>query len=129
MLSETTDTAAGTGFLNDTTLHTSKIIQSRDIKLDKSMERDRNCCMRFFYKFNAFIWQNEAALLKSDHLKAAPCISSKQLALLRILISVCLVVQTILTIAETNDSDSSFEFISQWNLSALTILFTTMAIV
>lgn len=37
--------------------------------------------------------------------------------------------QTIFTILETSKNDTSFQFISQWNLFVITILFTTMAVV
>ena len=48
---------------------------------------------------------------------------------MRILIAVLLVIQTLLTIFETSRADTSFQFISQWNLVALTIIFTTMAVI
>ena len=49
--------------------------------------------------------------------------------MLRILISVVLLVQTAVTILETNKHDTNFKFISQWNLFVITVLFITMAVV
>ncbi len=93
-------------------------------------EQGRRCCwFRCIARINAFIWQNEIELLKSDHLKAAPCVSTCFLACLRIFISVILVIQTIFTVVEANSHDASFEFISQWNLFLITAVFTTMAVV
>ena len=78
---------------------------------------------------NRCIWKNHASLLKSDHLKPAPCVSTKFLACLRVLISLALLTLTVCTLIETGRHDTSFQFISQWNLLAITILFVTMAII
>lgn len=52
------------------------------------------------------------------------------LAVLRIIISLALVAQTITCVIKTGkDDDSSFYFISQWNLVLITILFITMAVI
>ena len=56
-----------------------------------SAPEDANCCTRGIYRFNAFIWKNQASLLKVDHLKAAPCVSSRCLMILRIFISLILI--------------------------------------
>jgi len=67
--------------------------------------------------------------MKVDHLKAAPCMTTGVLAGLRICISVALIVQTVWTAIESSHHDSSFQYVSQWNLLAITILFTTMAVI
>ena len=91
-------------------------------------KRDQGCCSSCFSRFSAFVWRNEAELLKSDHLQAAPCVSTMCLAILRLIISLALVTQTIACLVQTSKTDStSFFFISQWNLLLITTLFTTMA--
>lgn len=67
--------------------------------------------------------------MKTDHLKAAPCVTTKFLAILRLGISIMSVIQTVFTIIETSNSQTSFEFISQWNLLVITVLFAIMAII
>ena len=68
--------------------------------------------------------------MKCDHLKPAPCVSTKFLAVLRMLFSLALGAQTISCIVYTGNSDHlSFYYISQWNLVLITILFTTMAVI
>ena len=68
--------------------------------------------------------------MEIDYLKPAPCVSTKFLAILRMLIAIALLTQTIYCIVKTSiDAASSFVFISQWNLCLITILFATMAII
>ena len=78
---------------------------------------------------NAFFWRNEAELMKIDHLKAAPCVTTLFLAVMRVSISIVLVLYTMIILIFTSKSNNSFRFISQWNLLVITILFTTMAII
>lgn len=108
-----------------------KVITSQDIRNrnSKKQSQDKNCCLRCLGAINAFIWQNEASLMKTDHLKAAPCVTTKFLAILRLGISIMSVIQTVFTIIETSNSQTSFEFISQWNLLVITVLFAIMAII
>ena len=90
-------------------------------------EVDGNCCSRLLRNFSNFIWRNEAEQI--NHLKAAPCVSTRFLAILRFVISIALVGQTISCIIKTSAGSTSFFFISQWNLLLITILFTTMAVI
>ena len=94
----------------DTSMGASKFITPGELKLNRTSEdiSGRNCCSRALFRVNAFIWKNQARLLKSDHLNAAPCVSTSFLAILRIAISLVLVIQTIFTILETNKHDTSF---------------------
>ena len=96
---------------------------------DRNDEKNQNCCTRMMNWINSFIWRNEDELLKIDHLKAAPCVSTKFLAILRGTISLALIIQTTVTIMATDKHGTSFEFISQWNLIVITALFATMAII
>jgi len=107
-------------------------LKSLDLPLEGQLNGSKaegNCCARFFAAFNTFIWRNEAELMKIDHLKAAPCVSTRFLAVLRIILSLALVAQTIACIIQTSAGSSSFFFISQWNLLLITTLFILMAIV
>ena len=80
----------------DTTMGTSMIIKSKDVTRTSSTNSASNsqscCCVRALHNLNAFIWKNQAALLKSDHLRAAPCITSNFLAVMRMIIAVLLVI-------------------------------------
>ena len=67
--------------------------------------------------------------MKSDHLKAAPCVSTKFLAILRVLIALILLVYTIVIATASSKDNTAFQFISQWNLLVITIMFVTMAII
>ena len=106
-----------------------KVITSQDVRNRSSKSQEKNCCLSCLGAINAFIWQNEASLMKTDHLKAAPCVTTKFLAILRLGISIVSVIQTVFTIIETSNSQTSFEFISQWNLLVITVLFAIMAII
>ena len=110
-----------------------KVLTSKDIQRgmykDRNDEKNQNCCTRMMNWINSFIWRNEDELLKIDHLKAAPCVSTKFLAILRGTISLALIIQTTVTIMATDKHGTSFEFISQWNLIVITALFATMAII
>ena len=68
----------------------SKIITSKDVTVKHS--KNPNCFVNMITCFNRFIWQNEASLLKTDHLKAAPCITTKQLAFIRLLFALILII-------------------------------------
>ena len=67
--------------------------------------------------------------MKSDHLKAAPCVSTKFLAILRVLIALILLVYTIVIATASSKDNTAFQFISQWNLLVITIMFVTMAVI
>ena len=62
-------------------------MQTLDLPRDGHANGNQRCCTRL----NKLIWRNEAELLKMDHLKAAPCVSTKFLAILRMIISLALI--------------------------------------
>ena len=68
-------------------------------------------------------------MMQINHLKAAPCVSTRFLAFLRFAISIALLGQTISCIVKSSAGSTSFFFISQWNLILITAMFTTMAII
>ena len=127
-----TDDDGRPSFFNDTTMGASQIIAKNKLILDRTQDsqpKGKNCFTRGFYKFDAFVFHKKGKLLLSDHLNAAPFVTSNFLACLRIFLAVCLIAQSITTIVETSQQNVSLQFISFWNLFLLTVLFSTMAVI
>ena len=97
---------------------------------DRSVIRGKNGCTRCCYRFDGFFWRKKGAkITRTDYIKAAPCISAHCLAGLRIALALTLITQSVVTVFLTSSHNKEFQFISMWNLFAISILFTTMAAV
>ena len=69
---------------------------------DPKNKTSKGCCSRCCSSMNAFFWRNEAELMKIDHLKAAPCVTTLFLAVMRVVISVVLVLYTMVILIFTS---------------------------
>ena len=65
-------------------------MKTLDLQAKKDKDGGKNCCSQCFARFNKFIWRKESDLMKIDHLKPAPFVSIKFLAVVRMLISLAL---------------------------------------
>ena len=97
---------------------------------DRSVIRGKNGCTRCCYRIDGFFWRKKGTrIARTDYIKAAPCISAHCLAGLRIALALTLIAQSVITVILTSSNNNQFHFISMWNLFAISVLFTTMAVV
>ena len=108
----------------DMTIDISKLMPERK----EATEADACCCTQGVRKFNEFTWRNKDRLLATDYINAAPCVSAYSLAVMRVLIAVVLLGQSVWIICATIGT-SSFVFMSQWNLFAVTVFYFVIAVV